>query len=213
MDYSYLLASHSDNTLSLHLVRSTDAALTLSPARRLHGHTSAVGSVQVTPRGKAVSISSRGDEVRIWELEGGKGRGERSVRVEQAWYDKRLPENMAMKPVAVASEALLAGFDEERVVFVKTVTTFTGETMTTTRWANRGRGDTGEMAGSGGRISTDDGEAGNGHWGGRAADAVGVDSGIGGGSGTGAGSLGVSSTATTTTTSTRTALMVYDFTR
>lgn len=37
--------------------------------QRLWGHTSSVSAVQVTNRGKAVSVSSHGNEVRIWELE------------------------------------------------------------------------------------------------------------------------------------------------
>ncbi|KAJ5794458.1 hypothetical protein N7457_001057 [Penicillium paradoxum] len=71
MSYShpYLLTSHADNTLSMYLVVSTTESLFVQAGKRLWGHTSSVSAVQVTNRGKAVSVSSRGDEIRIWELE------------------------------------------------------------------------------------------------------------------------------------------------
>ncbi|XHG08094.1 hypothetical protein AWENTII_011216 [Aspergillus wentii] len=67
--HPYLLASHADNTLTMHLVVSTSTGLFVKGGRRLWGHTSSVSAVQVSDRGKAVSVSSRGDEIRIWELE------------------------------------------------------------------------------------------------------------------------------------------------
>jgi WD40 repeat protein len=71
MSYShpYLLTSHADNTLTMYLVVSTSDSLFVQGGRRLWGHTSSVSAVQVTKRGKAVSVSSRGDEIRVWELE------------------------------------------------------------------------------------------------------------------------------------------------
>ncbi|KAJ5105153.1 hypothetical protein NUU61_002500 [Penicillium alfredii] len=71
MAYShpYLLTSHADNTLTMYLVVSTSGHLFVRGGQRLWGHTSSVSAVQVTNRGKAVSVSSRGDEIRIWELE------------------------------------------------------------------------------------------------------------------------------------------------
>jgi WD40 repeat protein len=71
MSYShpYLLTSHADNTLTMYLVVSTSEDLFVQGGRRLWGHTSSISAVQVTNRGKAVSVSSRGDEIRIWELE------------------------------------------------------------------------------------------------------------------------------------------------
>lgn len=67
--HPYLLTSHADNTLTMYLVVSTAAGLSVKSGRRLWGHTSSVSGVQVSNRGKAVSTSSRGGEVRIWELE------------------------------------------------------------------------------------------------------------------------------------------------
>ncbi|KAJ5576320.1 hypothetical protein N7535_003246 [Penicillium sp. DV-2018c] len=71
MSYShpYLLTSHADNTLTMYLVVSTADSLFVQGGRRLWGHTSSVSAVQVTNRGKAVSVSSRGDDIRLWELE------------------------------------------------------------------------------------------------------------------------------------------------
>lgn len=71
MSYShpYLLTSHADNTLTMYLLVSDSRRLFVRGGQRLWGHTSSVSAVQVTNRGKAVSVSSRGDEIRIWELE------------------------------------------------------------------------------------------------------------------------------------------------
>ncbi|OKP03839.1 F-box protein pof12 [Penicillium subrubescens] len=71
MSYShpYLLTSHADNTLTMYLLVSDSRRLYVRGGQRLWGHTSSVSAVQVTNRGKAVSVSSRGDEIRIWELE------------------------------------------------------------------------------------------------------------------------------------------------
>ncbi|RFU24113.1 hypothetical protein B7463_g12227, partial [Scytalidium lignicola] len=69
--HPYLLACHSDNTLTLYLCTSTATHLGISTGGRLWGHTSSVAAAEITPRGKAVSVSSRGDELRVWDLEGG----------------------------------------------------------------------------------------------------------------------------------------------
>ncbi|KAF9885446.1 hypothetical protein FE257_012882 [Aspergillus nanangensis] len=67
--HPYLLTSHADNTLTVYLVVSSTTSLYVKGGRRLWGHTSSVGTVQVSDRGKAISVSSHGDEIRIWELE------------------------------------------------------------------------------------------------------------------------------------------------
>ena len=69
--HPYLLVSHPDNTLTLYLVTSTPDTLSISHGSRLWGHTSCVSGAHVGDRGKAVSVSRRGDELRVWELEGG----------------------------------------------------------------------------------------------------------------------------------------------
>ena len=68
--HPYLLVSHADNTLTLYLVHSTPDTLSIAPGKRLWGHTSSVFAAHVGGRGKAVSVSSRGEELRVWELEG-----------------------------------------------------------------------------------------------------------------------------------------------
>ncbi|KAK7737367.1 hypothetical protein SLS53_006671 [Cytospora paraplurivora] len=79
--HPYLLATLPDNTLILHLCTSTSSALTISPGIRLWGHTSGISDAEITARGKAVSVSSRGEEMRVWELEG-RPNGVRSRSVE-----------------------------------------------------------------------------------------------------------------------------------
>jgi hypothetical protein len=69
--HPYLLAALPDNTLILYLVTSTVKTLSLSPGIRLWGHTSGISDAEITSRGKAVSVSERGNEMRVWELEGG----------------------------------------------------------------------------------------------------------------------------------------------
>ncbi|KAM0323190.1 hypothetical protein ACHAQA_009040 [Verticillium albo-atrum] len=68
--HPYLLATLPDNTLILHVCTSTATALSVSPGLRLWGHTSGISDAEITARGKAVSVSSRGEEIRVWELEG-----------------------------------------------------------------------------------------------------------------------------------------------
>lgn len=81
--HPYLLATLPDNTLVLHLCTSTATSLSLSPGIRLWGHTSGISDAEITPRGKAVSISTRGDEIRVWELEGRVGGSSIEVRPRQ----------------------------------------------------------------------------------------------------------------------------------
>lgn len=68
--HPYLLATLPDNTLILHLCTSGSSSLSISPSIRLWGHTSGISDAEITGRGKAVSVSCRGEEIRVWELEG-----------------------------------------------------------------------------------------------------------------------------------------------
>ena len=68
--HPYLLATMPDNTLILHLCTSNALTLAISPGIRLWGHTSGISDAEITARGKAVSVSMRGEEMRVWELEG-----------------------------------------------------------------------------------------------------------------------------------------------
>ncbi|KAF3002906.1 hypothetical protein E8E13_002271 [Curvularia kusanoi] len=104
MSYShpYLLVAHPDNTLSLYLVKSTDSSLSISPGNRLWGHTSSISGAHVGMRGKAVSVSRLGDELRVWDLEGGTTsvanrrrfkNGELSVRVQPSRTVDETPQS------------------------------------------------------------------------------------------------------------------------
>jgi hypothetical protein len=67
--HPYLLTSHRDNTLTLYLARSNDKEIIIGQPRRLWGHTAGVARAGVAGRGRAVSVSTVGSEVRVWELE------------------------------------------------------------------------------------------------------------------------------------------------
>ena len=67
--HPYLLASLPDNTLMIYLVKSDADDFSITAGRRLWGHTSSVSGAEVSSRGKAVSASTKGNEIRIWELE------------------------------------------------------------------------------------------------------------------------------------------------
>ncbi|KAK3290328.1 uncharacterized protein B0H64DRAFT_452977 [Chaetomium fimeti] len=80
--HPYLLATLPDNTLVLHMCTSNASSLSISDGIRLWGHTSGISDAEITARGKAVSVSTRGEEMRVWELEGrSAGIGSRSVEI------------------------------------------------------------------------------------------------------------------------------------
>lgn len=126
MSYShpYLLVAHPDNTLSLYLVRSTSSVLSISSGNRLWGHTSSISGAHVGMRGKAVSVSRLGDELRVWDLEGGMAssanrkrsrNGELSVRVQPS---RSLEEDMQDRSFGKQGGlrfALEQGFDDSTV--------------------------------------------------------------------------------------------------
>lgn len=105
-NHPYLLATLPDNTLMLHLCRTNATSLSLSPATRLWGHTSGIADAEITPRGKAVSVSTRGNEIRLWELEGRVGGS--SVAVQQRDAVDDMQERRSR-----------VGFDDEMVVVLK----------------------------------------------------------------------------------------------
>ncbi|KAI0465700.1 hypothetical protein F4859DRAFT_349594 [Xylaria cf. heliscus] len=116
--HPYLLATLPDNTLILYLCKSSSSSLSISPGIRLWGHTSGISDAEITARGKAVSVSSRGEEIRLWELEG-RTNG-RSIEVR--------PTAKPTGEDAVIQEHLSAqwddrrnwvGFDDEMVIVLK----------------------------------------------------------------------------------------------
>ncbi|KAL5332320.1 hypothetical protein BJX70DRAFT_139303 [Aspergillus crustosus] len=144
--HPYLLTSHVDNTLTVYLIVSTTTNLFIKGGQRLWGHTSSVSAVQVSDRGKAVSVSSRGGEIRIWELEtlvssfGSQKmlRGDKSIKVNsgnrQHALDYKGPRsllgisrhnlNYTTAPPASRSHKMVqtrdcVGFDDERLLLLR----------------------------------------------------------------------------------------------
>ncbi|MCJ1295728.1 hypothetical protein MMC34_007292 [Xylographa carneopallida] len=141
--HPYLLASHPDNTLTLYLVQSNDIDLIIANGSRLWGHTSSVSGAHVGDRGKAVSVSAHGGEIRVWELEGGinsisskkrAAAGQASIQIRPE--PKKLEQDSSASGVSVdesgrqrfrSGQAVdelsttkgWVGFDEEKVVVLR----------------------------------------------------------------------------------------------
>ena len=145
-NHPYLLSSHADNTLTLYMVTSNTEELSIGVGSRLWGHTSSVSGAHVGDRGKAVSVSAVGNELRVWELEGGMtsntsrrraAAGEASVRVCHEMNDctsKTKMEKMSRTHIGFVTGPRLipeqesddlavshgwVAFDEERVVLLR----------------------------------------------------------------------------------------------
>lgn len=132
-NHPYLLTAHPDNTLTLYMVTSTSSELDISPGTILWGHTSSISSAHVGDRGKAVSISTRGNELRVWELE---GRGssnpaaplrhcyfgeQSSVRVHLDVNKPDKEQKEVRHPISTVNEIAKGwiAFDEEKVVLLR----------------------------------------------------------------------------------------------
>jgi hypothetical protein len=133
--HPYLLTSHRDNTLTLYLARTTEKEISIGQPRRLWGHTTGVARAGVAGRGRAVSVSQIGGEVRVWELESiaaavSKTDAEtedgalvgivESVRVENASIPLRVGKEMYLDtiPSRTSKAVEWIGFDEEKVLVV-----------------------------------------------------------------------------------------------
>ena len=141
--HPYLLATYADNTLSFHLVRSTETHLSMSPGSRLLGHTASVSAAYIGERGKTVTVA-RGGDVRVWELEdalNSRGSDVSSVRLQPemgkdrgARSCKNSPSNLVVLPdytrsMSSRQEAGLGSartdrgvsvvFDEERLIVLQ----------------------------------------------------------------------------------------------
>lgn len=128
--HPYLLATLPDNTLVLHLCTSNANSLTISPGMRLWGHTSGISDAEITPRGKAVSVSTRGDEIRLWELEGRVGGrsvevrprqqdGEAGLSMDEEAAGTSTPQTPQKSPAPDDGRRNWVGFDEEVVLVLK----------------------------------------------------------------------------------------------
>ncbi len=111
--HPYLLASLPDNTLVLWLCTSNASSLTISPGIRLWGHTSGISDAEITSRGKAVSVSKLGEEMRVWELEG------RSTNRFGGMSVEIRPDQLAGKEISWDERRNWVGFDDEMVIVLK----------------------------------------------------------------------------------------------
>jgi hypothetical protein len=120
-------------TYSLHIrttpslyIHSTSSYLSIDSGTRLWGHTSSVSGAHVGIRGKAVSVSRLGDELRVWDLEGGMSSsankrrsraGELSVRVQPGKGSDTLSDPTEEDPEDEIGlrHALDQGFDDVTV--------------------------------------------------------------------------------------------------
>lgn len=116
--HPYLLATLPDNTLVLYLCTTDATSLSISRGIRLWGHTSGIGDAEITSRGKAVSVSCRGDEVRVWELEG--RIGGRSVEIRPSVGGEGGARDMGGSVGDVWDDRRSwVGFDDEMVIVLK----------------------------------------------------------------------------------------------
>jgi hypothetical protein len=111
--HPYLLATMPDNTLVLFVVTATEKSFAISNPTRLYGHTSGIADADVTPEGRAVSVSERGDEIRVWDLEGGR----RDVSVEVRPRPGRESDDVEGEPASTEAEQRRnwVGTDDQRV--------------------------------------------------------------------------------------------------
>lgn len=119
--HPYILVTNPDNTLTLHLCTSTTEQLSITPGTRLWGHTSGVSSAKITSRGKAVSVSARGDELRVWELEGGtlslaRRKSQDASVVVKGVGNPCITADAALDSPSTLSKRRWLGFDEEMVL-------------------------------------------------------------------------------------------------
>ena len=130
--HPFLLASLPDNTIMSYVVTSDDDKLEISTGKRLWGHTSAISGAEVSNRGKAVSVSAKGEEIRVWELEEalttpGRGRASTEVKPRSGALDvaaaiARRGSGLGLALKEMQRELALTrrwvGFDDEQVVIM-----------------------------------------------------------------------------------------------
>jgi hypothetical protein len=118
--HPYLLATLPDNTLVLHMCTSNASSLSISRGIRLWGHTSGISDAEITARGKAVSVSSRGEEMRVWELEGrSNGLGSRSVEIRPGQSPIKDSTDEGGATYDWDERRNWVGFDDEMVIVLK----------------------------------------------------------------------------------------------
>jgi len=71
-----------------------------------------VSAAEITPRGKAVSVSLRGEELRVWELEGGSFASSSAGRLRRVMGSKGLERSVVVRGTERGGEE--SGADAER---------------------------------------------------------------------------------------------------
>jgi WD40 repeat protein len=129
--HPYLLATMPDNTMMLHICTSTATSMSISAGTRLYGHTSAISDAAITPWGKAVSVSSQGNDIRLWKLEGGFDGSSVALQPTSSQETRASKDGTATitTPPGIIARARdsfnlddrrnWVGFDDERVVVLK----------------------------------------------------------------------------------------------
>jgi len=122
--HPYLLLSHPDNTLTLYLLTSTPDSLSISGGSRLWGHTSSVAGAHIGNKGKAVSVTRTGDELRIWDLEGATTRSSQNGTAVSVKIQPGKTSNVTSVMSMADFEDMTVvrgwiGFDDENVVILK----------------------------------------------------------------------------------------------
>jgi hypothetical protein len=118
--HPYLLATLPDNTLILYLCTSNASSLSISPGIRLWGHTSGISDAEITARGKAVSVSCRGEEIRVWELEGrADGRSVEVRATVPGGFESEEHAQGLRGDTAFDERRNWVGFDDEMVIVLK----------------------------------------------------------------------------------------------
>lgn len=122
--HPYVLATLPDNTLILHMCTSNASSLSLSPGIRLWGHTSGISDAEITSRGRAVSVSTKGEEMRVWELEGRSSAVQsRSVEIKPEAPGAASGDKTTLDAVPRVNDweerRNWVGFDDEMVIVLK----------------------------------------------------------------------------------------------
>ncbi|KAK1493774.1 F-box domain-containing protein [Colletotrichum cuscutae] len=120
--HPYLLAALPDNTMILYICTSNATKLDISAGIRLWGHTSGISDAEITTRGKAVSVSSRGEQIRVWELEGrvsGKSIEIRPKTTSGSVFTDTIVPSPEATPDRWDDRHNWVGFDDEMVIVLK----------------------------------------------------------------------------------------------
>ncbi|RDA94925.1 hypothetical protein CP533_0177 [Ophiocordyceps camponoti-saundersi (nom. inval.)] len=121
------LKSHSQHMPVTLSIRNTATAVVASLVYTSHsldgthlwGHTSGIADAEITQRGKAVSVSSRGEEMRVWDLEGRFDAASIEVRPRKPTGEGQEPEIATSLDADYSSMKKWVGFDDEMIVVLK----------------------------------------------------------------------------------------------